>query len=511
MSRRHLIKSTGVIGFATSISRLLGFVRDIVIANFFGTGAAAQAFFVAFRIPNSLRDLVGEGAANAAIVPVLTEYRTLKTEREFVHASRVLFNLLFTILSALALAGILLSPLIVRLIAPGFIQDPAVFDLTVTLNRIIFPYLILIGLTAYTMGVLNTLRHFAAPAFGPCLMNVALIASALWLCPRFGVYGLAAGVLAGGVLQLGLNIPVMYRNGISISFTDGIRHPAVQRIGRLLIPRALGSAVYQVNIFVDTILASFSSIVGAGGVAALYYANRLIQLPLAVFGVAIAQAALPKMSAEFAAGDIPRLRETVSFSLRAVFLVMIPASVGLALLGKPIIRILFQRGEFTAYSSAITYSALAFYTLGIFAYSGVKIMVSCFYSMHDTKTPVKTAFAAVILNIVLNLILMWPLKIGGLALATALSEMANFTVLAVILQRRLGGLEMRAIADSFLKTVLASVGMGIALALIAPGPSAGPARLFTAIGVGIAVFIAVAYLINVREVREASRWISARR
>jgi len=198
MSKTGLIKSTGVIGIATTISRVLGFVRDIVIANYFGTSLAAQAFVVAFRIPNSLRDLVGEGATNAAIVPVLTEYKTIEDDKEFLHASRVLFNISFVLLLALTIIGIIFSPFIVRVIAPGFIREPIKFALTVKLNRVIFPYLILIGLTAYSMGILNALKHFAAPAFGPCLLNLAMIGAALWLCPKVGVIGLVVGVLVGG-------------------------------------------------------------------------------------------------------------------------------------------------------------------------------------------------------------------------------------------------------------------------------------------------------------------------
>src|SRR3989338_2380392 len=195
MSKLWLIKSTGVIGAATAISRILGFARDIIIAGLFGTSVEAQAFVVAFRIPNSLRDLVGEGAMNAAIVPVLTEYRTLKDEKEFLRVSRVLFNVSVVILLSLTVLGIIFSPLIVKVIAPGFISDPYKFDLTVKVNKLIFPYLVLIGLTAYSMGLLNALRHFAAPAFGPCLLNISLIAAGLWLCPKIGVMGLAIGAL----------------------------------------------------------------------------------------------------------------------------------------------------------------------------------------------------------------------------------------------------------------------------------------------------------------------------
>ena len=506
MNKKLLIKSTGTIGFATAISRILGFVRDIVIANLFGTNPAAGAFFVAFRIPNSLRDLVGEGASNAAIVPVLSEYKARGEDEEFRRISKVLLNISFTALSVLTVLGIIFSPLVVRLIAPGFTRDPNTLNLTIQLNRMIFPYLILIGLTACTMGILNTLKHFASPAFGPCLLNLAMILAAVLLCPKFGVTGLVAGVLVGGLLQLSLNMLVMKKKGIAMDFKAGFRHPAVKKIGKLLIPRAFGSAVYQVNIFVDTMLGSLSWIVGTGGVAALYYANRLIQFPLAIFGLALAQAALPKMSHEFSMKDIPRLKDTLSFSLRITFLIMIPASIGLAVLGAPIIRMLFQRGEFTEYSTQITQSALFFYAFGLCAYGGIKLLVTCLYSMQDTITPVKTAFICVIINVVLNLILMWPLKLGGLALATSISATVNFLLLYTHLKKKIGRLGTREILNSFLRVLSASIVMGLILKLIS-AYVLNFKGLLLAIILGAIAFIGAAYIFRVEELRRALDWV----
>ena len=510
MDKKHLIKSTGIIGLATAVSRILGFVRDIFIANFFGTGMAAQAFFVAFRIPNSLRDLVGEGATNAAIVPVLTGYKARGEKKEFLRISKVLFNISFASLSALTLIGIIISPLIVRLIAPGFIRELPVLQLTVQLNRMIFPYLILIGLTAYTMGILNTEKHFAAPAFGPCFLNIALILACVWLCPKIGVMGLVIGVLAGGVLQLAINMAAMYRKGITKDFREGFRHPKKKKIGLLLIPRAFGSAIYQMNIFVDTMLASLSWIVGSGGVAALYYANRLIQFPLAIFGLALAQAALPKMSHEFSTNDMKGLKDTLSFSLRMTFLIMIPASIGLAVLGIPIIKTLFQRGEFTDYSTYITNSALFFYAFGLCAYGGIKLLVTCFYSMHDTMTPVKTALISLILNVALNLILMWPMKLGGLALATSISATVNFIILYSILKKRIGRLGTREIADSFLRVLLAGVIMGVVLKFTMARTDRATGILLSMIA-GAAAFILAAYIFKVKELEKMFAWVSKRR
>jgi putative peptidoglycan lipid II flippase len=402
--------------------------------------------------------------------------------------------------------------MIVRIMAPGFMSDPEKFNMTVMLNRVMFPYLVVIGLTAYSMGILNSLKHFAAPAFGPCLMNLILIASTVWLYPRIGVMGLALGVLAGGAVQLALNMPFMYGHGINVNLNEGFRHPAVKRIGKLLMPRALGSAVYQINIFVDTILASLSSVVGAGGVAALYYANRLIQFPLAIFGLALAQAALPKMSREFAANDVEGMKETLSFSLRAVFLIMVPASFGLAVLGLPIIKMLFQRGAFTAYSTSITESALFFYSFGLLSYGGIKLLVTAFYSMHDTKTPVKTAFAAVIMNVVLNLILMWPMKLGGLALATSISASFNFIMLYILLRNKLGDFGTKVIIDSFLRVLAASLVMTAVLKTLSIMLAhLGTAGLCVTIASGMISFLVAGYVIGVKEIRGFSVWILKRR
>ncbi|MBI5124493.1 MAG: polysaccharide biosynthesis C-terminal domain-containing protein, partial [Candidatus Omnitrophica bacterium] len=321
---------------------------------------------------------------------------------------------------------------------------------------------------------------------------------------------LAAGVLIGGVLQLLLNLVVMYKKKVTIDLREGFRHPAVKKIGILLIPRAFGSAIYQVNIFVDTMLASLSWIVGAGGVAALYYANRLIQFPLAMFGLALAQAALPKMSQEFSMKDIAGLKYTLSFSLRATFLVMIPASVGLAMLGVPIIKTLFQRGEFTSYSTYITQSALFFYTFGLFAYGGTKLLVACFYAMQDTKTPVRSAFVAVILNIILSLIFMWPLKLGGLALATSISAAFNFLNLYLILQKRIGHLGSKEILNSFLKILSASVIMGVVLKFIS-AYAFSVKGLLISIAMGGLTFTIAAYILKVKELTGALGWILKKR
>jgi len=504
MSQKHIIKSAGIIGFATVISRVLGFVRDIIIARFFGTARYAEAFVVAFRIPNMLRDLVGEGATNAAFVPVMSEYLVKKKE-EFWELANVILNLLLAVLSLITILGILLSPLIVRLIAPGFLSDPEKFSVTVQLTRIMFPYILLIGLAAYAMGVLNSLKHFSAPAFAPCLLNLAIIICAMiW---GESVMGLASGVLIGGVLQLSIQIPVLYKKGLRFSFTKNLRHPAAKKIGILLLPRILGSCVYQLNLFINTVLASLSGIVGAGGVAALYYANRIFQFPLAIFGIAIAQAALPTMSREALETEPDKLKQTLSFSLRAINFIIVPASIGLIVLAVPITKTLFERGRFDHYSTLITANALIFYSIGLFSYAGIKILVTCFYSLKDTLTPVKIASISLVLNILLSIIFMFPLKVGGLALAASISGAVNFFMLFFILRQKIGSLDGNKILSSFIKVAIAGLAMAVIAYICAFRMGL---NIFIVILIALASYIAATFIFDVKEAKEFLSWVLKR-
>lgn len=501
MSRKHILRSAGIIGFATIISRVLGFLRDILIAKFFGTAKYAQAFVVAFRIPNMLRDLIGEGATNAAFVPVLSEYSETRKKEEFWHLANILLNAMLVVLAIITLLGVIFTPIIIRLIAPGFVVDPEKFRVTVYLTRLMFPYVLLVGLLAYCMGIMNSLKHFSMPAFAPAILNISIITCAL--LRKGDVAALSIGVLVGGVIQLIVQIPVLLSMGFRFNFLSGFYHPAVKKIGLLLAPRILGSCVYQINIFVNTMLASLSSIVGEGGVAALYYANRIFQFPLAIFGIALAQAALPTMSREALESGLGKLKDTLSFSLRAVNFIMLPASLGLIVLSEPITRILFERGMFDRYSTLITARALSFYSIGLFSYSGIKLLVSCFYSLKDTLTPVKVASVSLILNIALNLIFMFPLKIGGLALATSFSGIFNFFALFFILKKKIGPIGGRKILYSFLKVLMASIVMAVVIyvAVFKAG-----LNVFLVIFLGMLSYAVAAMIFDVKEAKELLKW-----
>jgi putative peptidoglycan lipid II flippase len=516
MSTRSLLKSTGVISLATAASRILGFVRDILIANFFGTGGSIQAFIVAFKIPNLLRHFVAEGATSSAIVPVLSEYLVTKEKYEYWRLVNILLSVLLIALLIIVVIGTMGAPFIVRLIAPGFINKPHQLNLAIDLTRILFPYIFIIGLAAYATGVLNSLKHFSAPALGPALLNLSLIATIFFFRYDMDVAILACAVLAGGILQLLIQIPVLYKKGMGFETPKTIYHPAAKRVARLFFPRLLGATVYQLNVLIDTILASLYWIVGAGGIAALYYSNRLIQLPTAVFGIALATAALPTLSTDFAQNNMIKFKETLNFSLKSLFLIMVPATVGFLILGDQIIRILFERGEFTQHSTIITNQALFFYSIGLFSYAGIKILVFSFYSMQDTMTPVKTASISLAINIIFNLILMWPLKIGGLALATSIAGISNFFLLLYLLRKKIGAIGNGYMISFLGKTVFSAGLMGLVLFLAArhfdrilltKGVLFNGLYLFSSIVLGILIYSATLYFLRVRELGKFVKWI----
>jgi putative peptidoglycan lipid II flippase len=456
-SHKTLFRSTSILAAGTLTSRILGFLRNIVLAKLFGTGVSADVFFLALRIPNLFRDLVGEGAANSAVVPVLSEYQVKNDRTDFWRLVSVISLWAMMILSAITVLGIIFAPAIVRVMAPGFAADHSKVKLAVDLTRIMFPYLILIGLTAHSMAVLSTFRSFTSAAFSPCLFNIAVIASTFFT-KYFAepTVAIAYGVLAGGALQLAAQIPSMLRHGMRLEMTS-LSHPGAKQCGQLLLPRLFGSGVYQLNLVIDTICASLANIVGPGGISAIFYSNQLIQLPLGVFGFAMATAALPTLSTMAAQNDMEKFKKTVTFSLENIFFIMFPTTVVLMLLSESIVRVLFQRGAFNASSTAVTSLALTFFSLALFSFGGTKILTTSFYALKDTKTPVKIAVISLVLNAVLNVVLMRPMKIGGIALASSIASVVGFFILFYLLEKRVGVLSAE-LLNFVTKIILASSG-----------------------------------------------------
>ncbi|MCX5709460.1 MAG: murein biosynthesis integral membrane protein MurJ [Candidatus Omnitrophica bacterium] len=508
-THKSVAKSAGVIGLATLVSRILGFIRDIVIARLFGVYIYAQAFVIAFRIPNLFRDLVGEGATNAALVPVFSEYHVKHTKEEFWELANVVLNILLVVLMTITVLGIIFSPVIVRMIAPGFIASPEKLEATIRLNRIIFPYILLISLAAYSMGVLNSLKHFAIPAFAPCLLNISIIVFALLFGE--GIKGLALGVLVGGVLQLAVQIPVLYKKGFRFRFTRSFKHPGAIMIGKLMLPRVVSSSIYQLNNFADSIFGSLAFIVGEGGVAVLYFSYRLIQFPIGIFSNALSQAILPTFSTQALEDTHHNLKKSLSWGLRATFFVMLPSSVAFIVLAKPLISALFGGGRFDAYSTSTTAGALAYYSIGLVAYGGIKILQSCFFALKDTVTPTKTSALSLVLNVIFCLALMFPMKIAGLALATSLSGSITFLVLFKILNKRLKDFNVKEVRQSFVKIFLASLGMGLACYFASRLQLNKYLNLIISLSAGLISYIAFCFIFRVHEMRELWLWVSKRK
>ena len=509
-SSARIARSTGVLAVTIGVSRILGFVRDVLLANLFGTTAQAQAFVVAFRLPNLLRDLVAEGAVTSGMVPVLSWYRAKCSPEEFWRLSQALWAQWLVLLCALGLVGTLAAPQIVRVIAPGFVADPEKFALTVRLSRILFPFVTLVGLWAYFMGLLNSLGHFAVPALGPAILNGFMIAACLWVAPHVhpAVVAVSVAVIIGGVVQLAVQVPVAMRRGFRWGWRW--RHPGASEVLRLLGPRLLGSAVYQASVIVDTVLASLGAIVGEGAVAALYFANRLVQLPLALFGTAAAQASLPSLAEHAAHEDLDAFGSTLLSVIRMVAFVMLPSAVGIAVLAYPIIGGLFERGAFDHRSTVMTAQALMCYSLGLLAFSLSKVLTGAFYALRDTWTPVRLAMEAVAANILLSVALMFPLQVSGLALAAAATNSLNALRLMRRMELRLGTPLLAPVRGPLLRMAAASLAMGAGCWILwRAGLARTPAWLGlpTVIVAGLACYLACSWVLRVQELATALRWL----
>ncbi len=469
LNETHRIsRAAGVIGSATFLSRILGFIRDIALANLFGAHAAADAFYIAYRIPNLLRELFAEGSMSSAFIPVFTEYHSTKSQKEAWELANAAFTTLLTLVTLVTLLGILSAPGIVWLLAPGFHSDTVKLATTTLLTQIMFPYLIFVSLAALAMGILNSLRSFVIPALAPVFFNICVILFAVMISPMFDqpIVAVALGIVVGGLAQFLMQLPGLQKRGLSFTWNFHPAHPGVKKMGILLIPSLLGLAVTQINLTVSTILASYFQ----GGPTYLFYGMRLIQFPLGIFGVALATAILPSLSAQAARGSLVELRETVNFGLRMVLFILLPSMAGLICLRTPIIHVFFEHGAFSAHDTVGTASALLGFSIGLWAFGSYRILATAFYSLQDTRTPAIVAVCSVGVNIALSLWLMTPLGHSGLALAAGLAAIFNTLILITILQHRLQGLLWKPLTMSIGRTTLALAPL-IGLALWVAGLS----------------------------------------
>jgi putative peptidoglycan lipid II flippase len=507
-----LLRPIATIGGYTLISRVLGFLRDVLVAAYLGAGPIADAFFVAFKFPNFFRRLFAEGAFNAAFVPIFAGMIATSgraAARRFAEdALAVLLSVLFVLLVAAEMA----MPWVMRGLAPGFVADPTKFALAVDLTRITFPYLLFISLVSLQGGVLNSLDRFGAVALTPVLLNLCLIGALVGLSgltPTPG-HALAWGVAGAGVAQFLWLASALQREGMALALPRPRFTPEVKRLLTLMLPAALGAGVVQVNLLIDIVIAS---LLPTGAVSFLYYADRIYELPLAVIGIAIGTALLPALSRQARQGDDPAAVATLNRGIEAALLLSLPATAALLVLPYPIIAVLFERGAFGAAEASATAAALAAYALGLPAYVLIKVLTPGFYAREDTKTPVKIAVVCVVANTALALALMRPLAHVGIALATAASAWLNVAALAVILHRR-GYLAPDApLIRRSPRMLLASVVMAGALWTVLPGlqPWLSGALAYRAaalallVGLGLAVFGAAAILAGAADRAEMRR------
>jgi putative peptidoglycan lipid II flippase len=503
--------SAAKVGGVTLLSRVLGFVRDLMVARLFGADAGTDAFFVAFKIPNLMRRLFAEGAFSAALVPVLSRYRHRNRPAELKRLVDDMAGTLGVMLLGLTVLGVLTAPLLVLLFAPGFAADAETHRLAAEMLRLLMPYLLFIGLTALAGGILNTYERFGVPAFTPVLLNLVLIGCALWLAPLMErpIMALAWGVLIAGLAQLLFQLPFLTRLGLLPRPRFAPRDPGVRRIGRTMLPALFGVSVTQISLLVDTLLASF---LVSGSISWLYYSERLVEFPLGILGVALSTVILPRLARRHAAGKAMAGAQTqdwgrtLDWGLRWVLVLGLPATLGLFVLSGPILTTLFYSGAFGAKDVLMAERSLMAYSLGLLAFMAIKVLVPGFYSRLDMKTPVRIAVVALLINLVLSLVLMFPLGHGGLALATAIATTANAGLLLRELIRQrlyrpsagLGRISAQAATASLVMGLLLWLASGPTLGWTDMADAARMLRLSLLIAFGVLVYAAMLLALGLR-------------
>lgn len=523
-------RSAGIVSMAVMASRILGLVREMVFAFFFGASKsyAIDAYFIAFRIPNLLRDLFAEGALSSAFVTVFSDYLVTKGEKEAFRLSNLIATALMLILGILVVLGVIFAPTVVAIIAPGYESEPEKFALTIRLTRVMMPFILLVAMAAKAMGILNARDRFGIPALASSFFNLGSIIGGLGFAvflvdptfahpisaivdhPTDAIFGMAYGVLIGGFFQFAVQWPSLRRAGFRyrpmLSFTD----PGVRRILNLMGPAVIGAAAVQVNILINSNFAS--KIPGDGPVTWLNYAFRLMQFPIGVFGVAIATATLPSISRSAALEEMGTFRRTLASSIRLALLLTVPSAVGLAVLSRPIIALIYERGGFHSIDTDHTAGALAFYALGLAGYSAIRILAPAFYALNDARTPMMISLFSIVTNFVMNWMLVDKLHERGLALSTSTVALMNFALLYLIMRRRVNGIEGRQTAITVGKILAASAVMGVVSWGISSiigntagsGLAARTANVMASVTVGAGVFYIAASMLGIQELKAAT-------
>jgi putative peptidoglycan lipid II flippase len=518
----RLARSAGVIGIATMTSRVLGLVREQVLAFYFGAGDAMDAFNVAYRVPNLVRDLFAEGAMSAAFVPTFAKRLAGSPRESSWHLANSVINALIAVTGLVVLAGIVFAEPLLRVFAGDYAGVPGKFELTAQLTRIMMPFLTLVALAAVLMGMLNALGVFFVPALSPAMFNVGTIVCAITFipfAPQLGVEPIvivAIGTIVGGLGQLLVQAPALAKEGFRYRPTLDIRDAGMHQILLLMVPGTIGLAATQINVIVNTMLATDQ---GTGAVSWLNYAFRLMYLPIGLFGVSIATAVTPAMSRLAHDRDYAGLRSTIAGALGLMLMLNVPATLGLIALASPIIALIFEHGSFTPQDTAATAEVLRWYAIGLLGYSVVRIVSPTFYALGNSRIPATVSVVSVLVNVGLNLALVRVMGYRGLALGTSLAALINAATQLVLLRRAIGGIEGRRVSVSFVKVATASMAMAVAAwaadawsATIFAGPSLPmqAARVTTAILVALVVLAGASTLLRVHEFEEVRDMVLGR-
>jgi putative peptidoglycan lipid II flippase len=517
-----LARSAGLTGAATLTSRILGLFRDQVLAAIFGASNDMDAFIVAFRIPNLVRDLFAEGAMSAAFVPTFTRRLTLYGKDDAWRLGNNVLNALLIVTAVLVAAGFVFARPLVTAYAADFSRVPGKLELTILLTRLMLPFLTMVAVAAAVMGMLNSLHHYFVPALAPAMFNIATLVCAFVLVPLMlslrlpPIMAIAIAALLGGALQVLVQWPALWREGFRYRLVLDPRDPGLRQVLVLMGPGTIGLAATQVNLFVNTLLATSQ---GTGAVSWLSYAFRLMYLPIGLFGVSIATAALPAVSRYAAVGDEAGIRRTAAEAVAMMMVLNVPATLGLVALADPIVRLLFERGHFTPSDTASTAAALRLYAVGLVGYATARIISPVFYAIRQSRVPVVVSLCTIAINIAANLWLVRVMGFRGLALGTSLAMLVNGIALLLLLRHRLQGLEERLLTITFCKILVAALVMAAvssgtlrltAGAAPAVGSLAQAIRLLAAIGAGLVALAAAAKLLHIRQFDEAVATAKAR-
>jgi putative peptidoglycan lipid II flippase len=513
----QVVRSAGIVSIAVFSSRITGLVREMAFAAMFGAGQVFDAFRIGFLIPNLTRDLFAEGALSSAFVPVFTEYLSTRSREEAARLASLVATAIVVVVGSLCLFGAIFADQLVLLIAPGFQENPEKFALTVSMTRIMFPFLLLVALAAQAMGILNACNQFGVPATASTMFNIVSLGAGLLLGKVLGPYiglsaihGMAWGVVIGGASQLLWQMPSLYRSGFRPRLHMDWSDPGLQRILWMMGPAILGNAAVQINVSVNQNLASR---LGDGPVSWLGYAFRFMQLPIGIFGYAIASATLPAISKSASTNDFDGFRATLSRSLGMVFLLTVPSAVGLAALSEPIVGAVYQLGEFTSESTRQTARALAFYAIGLAGYAAAKVLNPAFYALGDSRTPMIVSVLSIAINFGVAVTAVTALQLGhaGLALSTSCVAVFSAVALFLIMRNRIGGIYGRNLWSSFLRVTLASLAMAAVVwplnygmhRALGHSKMAQIATLAIAIPVGVVVLYAACRALRVPELEAA--------